>query len=264
MTESSQLYSFITTADGSPSVRILERGPALGGALDTTSSGEAMHSLKGAFSETVYIYGTAIDHAMKLPSPLAVLSMGLGLGYVELLAAGLALKAGRENELRIESFEILKELRSWFVGWLQGSNGVRPKVPPEVPSDVPLGFATSYAQILELTARETGVSAESIRGLLLRMQESGRWQVRAALTSKTVFDHKFSCICFDAFSSKSSPELWSEDFLRDFLAKSASEHAVLSTYACTGKLKRALVEAGFTLQIRLGFASKRDSTFASR
>jgi tRNA U34 5-methylaminomethyl-2-thiouridine-forming methyltransferase MnmC len=39
---------------------------------------------------------------------------------------------------------------------------------------------------------------------------------------------------------------------------------VLSTYACTGHLKRALIAAGFKLEIREGYASKRDSTLAYR
>jgi tRNA U34 5-methylaminomethyl-2-thiouridine-forming methyltransferase MnmC len=75
---------------------------------------------------------------------------------------------------------------------------------------------------------------------------------------------RFNCIAFDAFSSKSTPELWTRDFLDHFLASACDDSCVLSTYACTGNLKRALIDAGFELRIREGYASKRDSTLAVR
>jgi hypothetical protein len=62
--------------------------------------GETMHSLRGAFNETVYIYGTALDRARsaatrssQLSFSPRTLSLGLGLGYVEILSAAYALKS---------------------------------------------------------------------------------------------------------------------------------------------------------------------------
>lgn len=245
-------FTHVTTEDQSPTVRI--------GTGDHQS--EAMHSLRGAFSETVYIYGSAIDTCLERGFPPKVLSLGLGLGYVELLAAGLSLKKAAtlpaseaENFLRSfggESFELLPELRDWFHSWLL-QNG-------EVPED----FRSIYDAILERTASHTEIPAASIRTLLATAVNEGRWRIREALSAETEFIGKFGCICFDAFSSKTSPELWTESFLLEFFAKVCEPKCVLSTYACTGALKRALRTSGFELNIREGFSSKRDSTFAVR
>jgi len=105
-------FQFVTTEDGSLSARIGTPGAPL------EDCSEAMHSLRGAFSETVYIYGTAIRLAAERGFNERVLSMGLGLGYVELLAAAIALHTGRQ--VRGESFEIVPELRDYFRAWLDG------------------------------------------------------------------------------------------------------------------------------------------------
>lgn len=248
------------TADGSPTVRI--------GAEDREpeTASEAMHSLKGAFSETVYIYGTALVTALEnfeRGFPPRVLSLGLGLGYVELLAAGLILKRNqnftsgsvRESFLASvqgESFESIPQLRDWFVNWLAGHG------------ETPEEFTRIYDHILQRTAQEVGIPAPMIKTSLASWVMTGQWRIRAALEAHTEFSNRFGCICFDAFSSKTSPELWTEAFLIDFLARACAEKCVLSTYACTGALKRGLRTSGFEITIREGFSSKRDSTFAVR
>jgi len=237
-------FQFVKTEDGSLTARI--------GAPDAPMEdcSEAMHSLRGAFSETMYIYGTAIQKAADEKAPEPVLSMGLGLGYVELLATAIALKAKRH--VRGESFEIVPELRHYFEAWLAKTD------------QLPRDFATTYDSILTRTADAIGVDAHEVKTALAKAVESGHWLIRNELTATTEFKEKFGCICFDAFSSKTTPDLWTEDFLRAFLQKTASPQCVLSTYACTGALKRALKAEGFEVKIREGFSSKRDSTFAFR
>lgn len=235
-----QGFHFITTEDGSPSLRL--------GTTEPLS--EAMHSLKGAFSETGYIYGAALDRAIDSGFEPRVLSMGLGLGYVELLAAAKMARRGLVD-FRGESFEIVPELRDLFTGWLRGE-----AIDPE--------FAKAYDDIEALTCRQTELAPGTTREILAEAVASGRWLVREALTASTEFGGKFGTICFDAFSSKSTPDLWTEDFLRSFLEKTAAPGCVLSTYACTGSLKRSLKACGFEVTIREGFSSKRDSTFAVR
>lgn len=237
-------FQFVKTEDGSLTARI--------GAPDAPMEecSEAMHSLRGAFSETLYIYGTAIQKAVDNQAPERVLSMGLGLGYVELLAAAIALKSGRR--VRGESFESVPELRRYFEAWLQKTD------------DLPRDFATTYDSILTRTAEAIRTDAHEVREALATAVNDGAWLVRGELTAETAFQEPFGCICFDAFSSKTTPDLWTEDFLRAFLKKTAAPRCVLSTYACTGALKRALKAEGFDVTIREGFSSKRDSTFATR
>lgn len=240
-------FTFESTLDGSPTLRI--------GSPGSEELSEAMHSLKGAFSETLYIYGSAIKTAFEKGFSPHILSMGLGLGYVEILAAGLALKfkdSVDNGELRIESFESLPELRDHLISWLLDEESC--------PSD----FAAAYNEILRRTCEETAASSDELKGFLKLLYTTERWKIRAALTHETEFNTRFGCICFDAFSSKSTPEVWGEAFLKGFLEKTADRTCVLSTYACTGNLKRALRDAGFAVEIRPGFSSKRDSTFAVR
>jgi hypothetical protein len=243
MSMSQLQFQFVQTADGSPTVRIGSE----------TDASEAMHSLKGAFSETAYIYGTAIETAIERGFEPSVLSLGLGLGYVEILAAGLFLKDGRQADvLSGESFEAVADLRNWFINWIREQG------------ELPQEFREIYDEILERTAWHTGVGSPRLKSFLQELLETGRWQIREALEATTQLHRKFGCICFDAFSSKTSPDLWTEPFLADFFTRAASAGCVLSTYACTGALKRSLRATGFELKIREGFASKRDSTFALR
>lgn len=242
-------FVFESTLDGSPTLRL--QGPE--------GLSEAMHSLKGAFSETEYIYGTAILRSLENTEQAPrVLSMGLGLGYIEVLATALALKAGRAQELSGESFEAVPQLREWFLAWVQG-NSAQPSA-----STLPLGFQQAYDQLLQKTAAATATSASDVHRELRRAFVEGRWVFSGPLTPETEFQKPYTCICFDAFSSKSAPDLWNESFLLDFLARATTPSCVFSTYACTGSLKRALRTSGFQLNIREGFASKRDSTFAER
>lgn len=238
-------FQFEATEDGSPTARILEPG--------SETPSEAMHSLRGAFSETVYIYGAALNRASHERFPERVLSMGLGLGYVELLSSAIALRDLRK--LEGESFEIVPELRDYFKAWVTREG--------ECPED----FQKAYDDICERTAKEIlGDAAKSndIRSSFAAALESDTWFLRHDLSAETRFAHPFGTICFDAFSSKSTPDLWTEEFLLEFLKKAAAPSCVLSTYACTGSLKRALKSEGFEITIREGFSSKRDSTFAVR
>lgn len=230
-------FEIITTADGSPTARF--------------GDNETMHSLRGAFSETVYIYGTALQRASLALSGATprTLSLGLGLGYVEMLASAYAAK--NDQTPKGESFELVDELTDSFQAW------VFQKAEKLVPHSL-------YDDVVKRTSESAGVSVDAIRKGLMTSLENGDWILRPAMTLETVFSQKFSCVAFDAFSSKSTPELWSREFLDRFLKTACEKTCVLSTYACTGHLKRALVDAGFTLEIREGYASKRDSTLAHR
>ena len=193
-------FQFQATADESPTLRL--------SSADGTGSSEAMHSLMGAYSETAYIYGTAIETMLAKGFAPRILSMGLGLGYVELLATALFIKSDREAEAEIESFEIVPELRDYFVAWLRQEN-------------TPADFARTYDQIIDRTATETGVNRREIKISLAALHREGRWRLREALDAKTRFTASYGCICFDAFSSKTSPDLWTEEFLKEFLLRAA-------------------------------------------
>jgi hypothetical protein len=232
-------FHFLQTDDGSPSLKL-------------GSDAEAMHSSKGAFAETVYIYGHAVTTAVGKGFSPTFLSLGLGLGYNELLTTSLLLKNSVDfSKVRGESFELVDELTENFKAWLTNR---------ELNKD----FQKAYDQICSLCSEHSGQEQTSIKSALRKLVENENWKLQGALTAQTNLPQKISCFLFDAFSSKTSPELWSEDFLSSFLNTCAAPQTILATYAATGTLKRALLKNGFEVQVRPGFAGKRESTFAIR
>lgn len=241
-THTHKRFNFITTADGSPSLRFQE---------GEESYSESMHNLKGAFGETIYIYGKALATMIEMRFEPHVLSLGLGLGYNEILSVALLAKADLLEQAEIDSYEIDSDLRNYFFEWIHDGN-------------LPTEFKSAYDSIASLVESHVDVSIPKIKQALLTLLQNGRMRLREALGPNISLDRKYSCFLFDAFSSKTSPELWSEEFLTSFIQNTAETHAVFSTYACTGALKRSLRACNFDLEIREGFSSKRDCTFALR
>lgn len=272
-------FQLVETADQSLTARLIYTASTASGTTSTSepaNTSETMHSLRGAFLETVYIYGKAYDTAVELLDQAAlnpvtgapplttrhprVFSLGLGLGYVELLSSALSIR--HDRELHGASFEAVPELNSSFLNWL----GLH-SVDSNPSTNTGLVPAHVYDDILNRTSKETGVPDALIKSRLKEAIKSQSWSIEGPLTAElsvSSLETPFHCIAFDAFSSKSTPELWTREFLDSFLAKACAPVCVLSTYACTGHLKRALQSANFTLNIREGYASKRDSTLATR
>lgn len=239
-------FEVVVTDDGSYTARI--------------GAGETMHSMRGALGETVYIYGSAFERIHQMLHAEAktprILSLGLGLGFVEIVAAAVAVKF--ETPLSGESFELDPRLIQSFKNWVAGG--------AQIPGHIP---HMAYDKSLAMTATAYSLSPNLIQEKLKNALSDQTWVLSGPLRpdtfqNRSVEQRCFNAVAFDAFSSKSTPELWTREFLDPFLKEACDSNCVLSTYACTGHLKRALVDAGFTLEIREGFASKRDSTLAWR
>lgn len=234
-------YDWIITGDGSPSLL----WPA------GQERSECMHSRHGALAESVYIYQSAMRWAQEHGWPPEALSVGLGLGYNELLFTAHCLRFQLNPEsVVLESFESEAFLRQSFLAWLDDG--------PPSPLD------EAYDQILKQVAQHEDTSAQAIKDFLRSLYQRGHWKLRHSLTKETEFENRFSMIFYDAFSSHSTPELWQEPFLENFLKKACDDQCVFSTYAATGSLNRALKKREFKLLRRPGFAGKRESTLAVR
>jgi tRNA U34 5-methylaminomethyl-2-thiouridine-forming methyltransferase MnmC len=177
----------------------------------------------------------------------ALISVGLGLGYNEILIVCESIRQGRMPRL-IHSYESVGGLVENFRGWIQ---------------DKESELAAVYDAILNLYAEKYAVPASAMKFRLQDLLAQNKLILDGAITAETVPPFA-NGICFDAFSSKTSPELWTEEFLNRFFKNAAMEKCFLSTYACTGALKRALKNSGFTVEIKKGFGVKRESTFASK
>ena len=207
---------------------------------------EPMHSLFGAFSETVEIYGRGLKKITEQDWPPHIFSMGLGLGYVEILTAALF---KNRDDLILHTYESETRLTNNFISWLNDQNS-------------PLNEL--YEKIAELTATKYSTTSVEIRKKLRRMHESSNWQIHGRLERPLLTGQKFSAILYDAFSNNSTPDVWQENFLDELLATLAHPRCLFTTYAATGACKRALKKNSFTLKKVEGFAGKRESTLALR
>lgn len=230
---SDPLPEILITGDGSPTM--LWRFP--GGRAET------MHSRDGAFSETDYIYGAAVRLLAERNWPAKILSVGLGLGYNEILAAALCPRIDH-----MLSFEKDLALRRNILDWTAGEDSPKTEV---------------YRKIAELTAEKTAVSAEQIRFRLQELSRTGGWRVMGEL-DLDVENPRYHALLYDAFSSYSQPELWQAEHMAAFIDRFAESRCVFATYACTGVLKKALKAKGFQLTRKKGFSYKREATFAVR
>lgn len=231
-TDSFQFKSELTE-DGSPTVRL-------------PPTWEPMHALDGAFTETLYIYQPTVRDALKASQNTRIISIGLGLGYNEILTACECIKQNKPTH--IDSYESVAELRDYFTQWI--NNEQNP-------------FQHIYDNILTLFANSYSLNAEQVKEKLKQQLHSEQLALHAAITPQTQFQ-KSHGIFFDAFSHKSSPELWTEEFLEHFVKTATAETCYLSTYASKGALHRALRSHNFISEKRAGFGKKRESTFAYR
>ncbi len=316
-------YEWVLTQDHSYTLKSL------------SNNSEWMHSLHGAYSESQYIYGEAIRLGINQKDKdfrLKVLSMGLGLGYLELITVFECTKANFKFE--IESFELEDQLTSLFkfqchlglllVNFLVSDEQddldkldnlddfmISKKV-LEFLESFDLRFPHEHSLCLHYNfslkfylkhffiyfLKDYGfevlkVGFQSI-SKLITIEETLKLDSIATTTSNSNFESSsslnlngpmdfnlisdltcpsskdlslinktFNVIFYDAFSSNTQSELWSEDFLTQFLSQFADPNfCVFSTYAKVGTLNRSLKANGFKFIPKKGFANKRESTLA--
>lgn len=233
-------FEVTVTADGSPSLRI----------ADSAGYVEKMHHTDGALSESLYIYGNAIEETLNRGWPLRVLSLGLGLGYNELIVATQALKHHVDPaNARLYSFEIEPVLSRNFIAWIHSEESA---------------FSSLYDNILQKLEATFQMAGLKICSWLQDAFKQNQWSIRSRFPDEATDITGISCMLYDAFSNKMSPELWSEEVLTSQLQKQCSNDCVFTTYAATGALNRALRNAGFKKVERRGFSGKRESTLAIR
>ncbi|MBX2986452.1 MAG: hypothetical protein KF802_01015 [Bdellovibrionaceae bacterium] len=230
------------TADGSPTLRKAEPSPGW-------VTGEAMHHSGGALEETLMIYGEPVEESFRRLDAPKIFSLGLGLGYVELVTAAHGVRHGKSYE--ILSLESEEPLVRTFEAFLTG------ELPP---GELLEGLNT----VLDLVSRRLGVEGEAIRLSLAQARREGRWKWGGLLAPDRLPAERYHAILYDAFSSKTCPDLWTETFLQDFMKNCTEADCLFSTYACTGALKRSLKGADFAMIQRDGFQGKRHSTLGRR
>ncbi|QDK37796.1 MnmC family methyltransferase [Bdellovibrio sp. NC01] len=240
-------FEIIITNDGSPTLRLLEPTDA------TVPHGEWMHHSGGACTETNLLYGNPAREVLKKIINPHFLIVGLGMGYIEMVIAREALLLGKKSSDvgLITSYESVPELREFFFAWLYD----RPEISPEIRS--------TYDLALEHVLKEQDFSPDILKGFL-RDHFKTVTDIHAALAPDVTLPSRYHGIMYDAFSSKTTPYLWEEEFLKQLLRDGSAEQSMFTTYACRGSLKRALKDQGFAYIRRDGFNCKRNSTLGGK
>lgn len=224
----------ITTGDGSPTLSF--QGP---------EGPEAMHHAGGALAETNYVYAPVLAANFARPQGSVLVSLGTGLAYNEILAATFA-RDNPGHHFALHTFEADEFLRASFALWLQGRDD--------------LALAPLYAKI----CAGFGIRPAEVREIYTGAGSRANLIFEARLSRPEELPQGVTGFLWDAFSRKTSPELWDEDFLAACFGRADLEFCELATYARNGNLKRALARAGFTVVDQKGFANKRSSTRAYR
>lgn len=230
------------TGDGSVSLFLLQK------ILDYREHGETMHHSGGAATETALIYGQVIRECLeKIPKP-KFLVVGLGLGYIELNIIKELLLAGKSVEEHIGaviSYESVPELKQFFLNWI-------------FERDLPLEIKETYDAVLSSVLKDSALNRvlfmEALKALYNSQEKA---QILGAIESDYQTVNRYHCICYDAFSSRTTPHLWEEAFLTNLVEVSSEAEAYFSTYSCRNSLKNSLKKAGFEITPREGFQNKK-------
>lgn len=228
----------VITGDGSPSLAFKRFDGYV----------EKMHHAAGALSESLFIYHEALQIVVRNSLVPRVLSVGLGLGYNEMITlAEIGARPGK-LDYKIYSFEALPFLKDSLCQWSTGETG-------------PLNFV--YDQILSQICERIEAkdfSTEAVAGAL----RSHALELRGAFPVDASSVSGCNLVYYDAYSNKMDAGLWMEDMLVEKLGSCLAPDCVFATYAATGALNRALKRLGFHLEKKAGFQGKRQSTLALR
>lgn len=201
-----------------------------------------MHHRGGAYSETQYIYGPAVRGAFQSLREPKILSVGLGAGYNEILTACEALRSNKGRDFYLQSFESDDFLREEFLRFIQGQDSLMEEV---------------YRDICQ----RFEISVGEVQNVLAEAHQDQRWRLQGALMTPDQIRELTHVYLWDAFSQKTSPALWTEEFLIRCLEQKNPEGCWLGTYACNAALKSALKKQNLAVVIRPGFQGKRECTW---
>jgi tRNA U34 5-methylaminomethyl-2-thiouridine-forming methyltransferase MnmC len=197
---------------------------------------QAMHSVSGAYEESLLkhvIPSGILDNESAI---LNVLDIGFGLGYNVLALMNEFINRNKTRELNIISLE-----KERF--FLQFMNGIK--------------FNDSRDAIYSFI-KEVYVSGNGdFKNIKLKLVFG---DAREALTE--IKGTGFHAVFQDPFSPSKNPELWTIEYFRK-LKQIMNEDAVLTTYSSADHIRRAMIEAGFKIGPGPSVGKKREGTIAS-
>lgn len=209
--------------------------------------GDVYHSSAGAHAQArhVFLAGNGLPERWRGRDHFTVLETGFGLG-VNFLATWLA---WREDPRRCSNLEFISvEKHPFSIADLTIAQATWPE------------FADVAA---ELRAQWPLLVPGEHRLCLAGGAVSLRLIFGDALIELPKLQVACDALYLDGFSPACNPELWSLE-LCQILARLSAPGATLATWTVAGHVRRALREAGFSVEKRPGFAGKRQMLAGTR
>ncbi len=189
-------------------------------------------SLQGGLAETRHVFLAGNDLPARLADGFHIAELGFGTG-LNMLATLLAWQAkGGAGRLRFTSFEAFPLSADEIARALHAF--------PEA-----LAVAGPFLEAWRAGEREI-----ALPGLDLRVIEGDARQTLPA------WEGQADAWFLDGFSPAKNPELWADDLMAQVFDHTFPGGS-FSTYTAAGHVRRALAAAGFVVERRPGFGSKR-------
>ena len=217
----------IKTGDGSHSLYVPELN-------------EHYHSTFGALSESLHVFiESGFQKAASLFEEIKILEIGFGTGLNALLTWMESERIPKKvHYVTLEPFPLDEEVWSSL--------------------NYPDCFCTfSYREIFRRLHQSEWNRSEMISPFF------SIFKVKKHLEEYELGQGKFNLVYFDAFGPDVQPELWKEEIFRN-IALSMINGGVLVTYSAKGSVRRALRNAGFSVEKLPGPAGKREITRATK
>lgn len=205
--------------------------------LDTVLD-ETMHTMSGAYEESLIKHVNASRILEGNSQSLRILDIGFGLGY-NILAALISLSE-KKPDCTIEVVSL--ESDNSFGKWIEL-----------------LSFEDERRMMYEKVkiAYKTGIFTD--KKVTVRVEFG---DARSYVNSLVEKGEHFDAVFQDAYSPGKNPELWTYDFFH-LISSLMKPSAVLTTYSAAPQIRRALIEAGFKVGRADSTGMKKEGTVAS-
>lgn len=197
---------------------------------------EAMHSVSGAFEESLlkHVYPSNILQYDK--KSIHVLDIGFGLGYNCCALLQKFLESGSGQYLTVTAFE--KDLSYFPMLKDITFNDERDEI---------------YQIIKELSQSRSITAADYSLTLIEGDARTGIQDIK---------NNSVDAVFHDPFSPAKNPELWSVDFFREE-KRVLIDPGIITTYSSAPQIRVALFETGFKVGIGPSVGGKREGTLAT-
>lgn len=197
---------------------------------------QAMHSMSGAYEESLLKHIIPSQILLNNDDELRVLDIGFGLGYNVLALINEFINSQKSRKLDIISLEKDKCFSEFMMN---------------------VKFNDSRDAIYNFI-KEVYISGEgNYHGINLKILFGD-----ARDTLQHLKGTKFHAMFQDPFSPSKNPELWTADYfglLKDLLENSG----IITTYSSADQIRRAMIEAGLRIGRGPSVGKKREGTLAS-